>query len=72
LTAANGDQLSGTWDGEGEFVESGVVRFTEDATIDAGTGRFAGATGTFTIVRSETIANASGSGTFDGHINLSH
>jgi hypothetical protein len=74
VTAANGDQLSGTWTGVGEVVGPGVVKLTEDAIITNGTGRFAGASGAFTIVRVESIGatGSAGNGTLDGHIDLNH
>lgn len=76
FTAADGDQLSGTFVGvEGVFIPPNTARITEVATIEDGTGRFAGATGTFTMVRFDTIdfvtGKATGTGTFeDGQINL--
>ena len=76
FTAANGDQLSGTFVGiEGVFIPPNTARITEVATIENGTGRFAGATGTFTMVRFDTIdfatGKATGTGTFEeGRINL--
>ena len=74
FTAANGDQLSGTFVGEGVFVPPNNARITEVATIENGTGRFAGATGTFTMVRFDNIdfatGRATGNGTFEGQINL--
>jgi hypothetical protein len=74
FTAANGDQLSGTFVGQGVFIPPGTARITEVATIENGTGRFAGATGTFTMVRFGTIdfatGKATGTGTFEGQINL--
>ncbi|MEO7275384.1 MAG: hypothetical protein ABIX28_15130 [Vicinamibacterales bacterium] len=76
FTAANGDQLSGTFVGiEGVFIPPNSVRIKEVATITNGTGRFAGATGTFTMTRSEKIdfatGQGSGYGSFeDGVINL--
>jgi hypothetical protein len=74
FTAANGDQLSGTFVGEGVFMPPNTARLTEVATITNGTGRFAGATGAFTIVRFDNIdfatGKATGYGTFEGHINL--
>ena len=48
--AANGDQLSGTFVGQGVFIPPNTARITEVATIENGTGRFAGATGTFTMI----------------------
>ena len=74
FTAANGDQLSGTFVGQGVFIPPNTARITEVATIENGTGRFAGATGTFTMVRFDTIdfstGKATGTGTFEGQINL--
>jgi hypothetical protein len=75
FTAANGDQLSGTFVGiEGVFIPPNTARITEVATITNGTGRFAGATGTFTMIRFDTIdfatGKAVGDGTFEGQINL--
>ena len=74
FTAANGDQLSGTFVGEGVFLPPNTARITEVATIQDGTGRLAGATGTFTMVRFDTIdfptGKATGYGTFEGQINL--
>ena len=73
--AANGDQLSGTFVGEGVFMPPNTVTRTERATIENGTGRFAGATGTFTMVTVDTIdfangGTATGYGSFEGRINL--
>ena len=76
FTAANGDQLSGTLVGEGVFLPPNTARISEVATIENGTGRLAGATGTFTIVRFDIIdfatGKATGHGTFEGHINVSN
>jgi hypothetical protein len=71
FTAANGDQLfSTTSGGEDEFIPPNISHVTLVATIVGGTGRFAGATGTFTIRRIGTIDFAAGtssqSGSFDG------
>lgn len=74
FTAANGDQLSGTFVGQGVFIPPNTARLTEVATIGNGTGRFVGATGTFTMVTVDTIdfatGKATGTGTFEGQINL--
>ena len=76
FTAANGDQLSGTFVGiEGVFIPPNMARIKEVATIKNGTGRFAGASGTFTMNRSETIdfatSQGAGYGSFEeGEINL--
>jgi hypothetical protein len=72
--AANGDQLSGTFVGEGVFMPPNTATRNEIATIESGTGRFAGATGTFTMVTVDTIdlatGKATGYGSFEGRINL--
>jgi hypothetical protein len=53
ITAANGDILVADQTGASRLVEPGIVLITEDAIIDPdrSTGRFAGATGTFTVGR---------------------
>ncbi len=53
FTAANGDTLVAHDTGASRLVEPGLVLITEHATIDPdrSTGRFAGATGTFTVER---------------------
>ena len=75
LTAANGDQLIATTaGGEDQFIPPNVSHVTLLATIVSGTGRFDGATGTFTVrsisVLDFATASSSGSGSFDGRINL--
>ena len=75
LSAANGDQLfTTTSGGEDEFIPPNVSRVTLVATIIGGTGRFAAATGTFTLHQIGVIdfatATSSGSGSFEGHISL--
>lgn len=75
LTAANGDQLfTMTSGGEDEFIPPNVSRVTSIATVVGGTGRFANASGTFTVRYSGVIDFAAGtsseSGSFEGQINL--
>jgi hypothetical protein len=73
LTAANGDNISGTFTGQGTPLE-GALSVVETATITAGTGRFADATGSFTIERvllADSVTHSS-SGSFDGTIDLNH
>ena len=75
FTAANGDELAGTFVGQVVFIPPETASITEVATIASGTGRFAGATGTFTMIRVETINFATGQGSgycsFEqGEINL--
>ena len=74
FTAADGDQLFATTVGvENELIPPNVSHVTLSAEIVGGTGRFAGATGTFTIRLIQTIdfatATSTGTGSFDGHIN---
>jgi len=77
FTAANGDQLfTTTTGGEDEFIPPNVSRITLVATIVGGTGRFAAATGTLTMHSTGMIdfatGTSSGSGSFEGHINLNN
>ena len=77
VTAANGDQLFATTaGGEDQFTPPNISHVTLVATIVGGTGRFASATGTFTVERTATIDFAAGTstatGSFDGHINLNN
>ena len=77
FTAANGDQLfTTTVGGEDGFIPPNISKVTQLATVTGGTGRFAGATGTFTIRMTQTIDFAANtatlSGTLDGLINFSH
>ena len=77
LTAANGDQLFATTaGGEDQFTPPNVSHVTLVATIVGGTGRFASATGTFTMERTGIIDFVAGTstsiGSFDGYINLNN
>jgi hypothetical protein len=66
--------LSGRFVGSGVFIPPNTARITERATIENGTGRFAGATGTFTMERFDIIdlatGKATGYGSFEGQISL--
>ena len=74
FTAATGDRFTATFAGSAAPVEPGVERFTEVLTIVSGTGRFAGATGTFTMRKNVYIdiaqGSSTGSGTMEGEIDL--
>jgi hypothetical protein len=75
FTAADGDHLVATFVGTDPVtVEPGVIDFTEVFTIVNGTGRFATATGTFTLRRLARVDFSTGrstsSGSFDGNISL--
>ncbi len=71
-TAANGDELYTS------FTRSGVpapptITFTEIHTITGGSGRFADASGTFTVVQTRGLSMPyNNSATVDGTINLGH
>ena len=69
FVAANGDTLTATFTGASEPTATpGVILITETATITGGTGRFAGATGSFTSERLyDTIAGTT-IGSFEGTI----
>ena len=70
LTAANGDKLFTRYAGG----QTDVSTVTLVATITGGTGRFARASGTFTIIRTGVVDFATGTGTesgsFEGQISL--
>jgi hypothetical protein len=68
FTAANGDTLTAAFSGQATLVAPGVLTVSETATITGGTGRFDGATGTFTTERTFTVATGQTTGTFDGWI----
>jgi len=75
FTAANGDTIVADITGFSALVEPGLVLITENAVIDPdrSTGRFAGATGTFTIERlADAATGVTGitEGSFEGTISL--
>jgi hypothetical protein len=71
-TAANGDELHTS------FTRSGIpapptITFTEIHTITGGSGRFANASGTFTVVQTRGLSMPyNNSATVDGTIDLGH
>jgi hypothetical protein len=69
FVAANGDILFVEGTGQGTPTPTpNVDTIVETDTITGGTGRFAGATGSFTLVRLLNLATGVTSGTFDGNI----
>jgi hypothetical protein len=67
--AANGDSIDTTIVGSGEPTDTpGVVSITEICTITGGTGRFAGAQGSFTVERLASAVTFLTSGSFHGTI----
>jgi hypothetical protein len=73
MVAANGDQLFST--GSGQATPTGVpgeLSIADTSTITGGTGRFEGATGSFSGVRVLNTATGISSGSFTGTITLAH
>ncbi len=69
FVAANGDRIYANGTGLGGPTEiPGVNRIVEQYTITGGTGRFAGATGSFTMERLVNLGSGYSSGDFDGQI----
>lgn len=71
VVAADGSSLFGEGTGQGTPTGApGIVSIVETYTITGGTGRFDGATGTFTVERVLNRATLTSSGTISGTIVL--
>jgi hypothetical protein len=70
LVAANGDMIVARFEGTAQL--GAIVSIVEEATITGGTGRFADATGSFTIERLFYPAAGTTVGTFRGWISPPH
>jgi hypothetical protein len=57
--AANGGELFSTFTGSGVFTSAATAESTQVNTISGGTGRFADASGTFSITISSVIVSIS-------------
>jgi hypothetical protein len=69
VVAANGDSIFATQTGQGDPTpDPNIISIVEVSTITGGTGRFAGATGTFTIERVVDQTTGLSSGSFNGTI----
>jgi hypothetical protein len=68
FTAANGDTLSASVVGQATRTGPTVLSIVEVYTITGGTGRFADATGTFTLESTVEQTTGVSSGTFSGAI----
>lgn len=68
FTAANGDTLTAEFTGLATLVAPGVLTTSETAVITGGTGRFAGATGSFTAERTFFVATGQTVGSFEGTV----
>jgi hypothetical protein len=66
FTAANGDTLEADVTGAAQV--GPITSIVEDAVITGGTGRFAGATGTFSVRRLFDSSNGTTTGSFEGTI----
>ena len=66
FTAANGDTLTADFTGQAQ--PGPIVSIVEHATITGGTGRFAGASGSFTVQRQFDPATGTTKGSFAGTI----
>ena len=67
FTAANGDTLRASFTGIGTPAATpGIASIVETATITGGTGRFAGATGSFIVERIVDLINFQTTGSFEG------
>lgn len=66
IVAANGDTLVADFTGQAQV--GPTISIVEQATITGGTGRFAGATGSFTIRRVFDPAAGTTTGSFEGTI----
>ena len=72
FTAANGDTLYAEFTGQATPTEvPGVLYIEETAIITGGTGRFAGATGSFTAERWYDTADGTTVGYFEGTVSRS-
>ncbi|MGI8980632.1 MAG: hypothetical protein ACR2FY_15495, partial [Pirellulaceae bacterium] len=68
FTAANGDTVFGTISGQATFTPPNVLSIVGTATITGGTGRFVGATGSFTVERLKNTVTGETIGVFEGTI----
>jgi hypothetical protein len=70
FTAANGDTVYGSIHGQATFTPPNVLSILEVGTIEGGTGRFAGATGTFNVTRLKNSVTGETICTFEGTISV--
>ncbi len=71
FTAANGDTLTAIFTGQSRLTATpGVIHIKEIATITGGTGRFAGASGSFVCERLLDTGTLASTGSFEGTISI--
>ena len=68
FTAANGDTLTAGFTGQATLTAPGLLSVIETASITGGTGRFADATGSFTVKRLFNQVTGVTTGSFEGTI----
>ena len=68
FTAANGDQVFGEILGQATFTPPNVLTILETAIITGGTGRFAGAAGSFAVTRLKNVVTGATVASFEGTI----
>lgn len=68
FTAADGSTLTASLSGSATVVAPGVLRISETGAVTGGTGRFAGATGSFSTDRTFFPGTGETHGTFEGWI----
>jgi hypothetical protein len=69
LVAANGDKVFASFAGQGSPTEDpAIASVVENVTITGGTGRFDGATGSFTLQRLVDLTTGLSTGSFNGTI----
>ena len=68
FTAANGDELTADFTGQATVLSPGVIATHETAVITGGTGRFAGASGSFIADRTFYLATGKTVGSFEGSV----
>ena len=68
FTAANGDIVFADFTGQATPIGGGVLYIVETATVTGGTGRFAGATGSFVVERLYDTVAGTTVGSFEGTI----
>ena len=69
FSAANGDRVFADFVGQSTLTGTpNLISIVEIYTITGGTGRFAGATGSFVLERLEDQVTGSSSGSFDGTV----
>ena len=68
FTAANGGTVFGTISGKARLTAPNVLTIVENAMITGGTGRFAGASGSFTATRLKNLVTGETTASFEGTI----